>query len=196
MSTPPKIISIIKALETIDPTLFERLCSDLVYAGAFFPELKEELIRSTGLNEVENHTVPSPQDGVIRLEEGLCVFEYSRAKRWKDKLKSEVEKWAEREESQELARFVFITSRDIGNKKISFGDTIKLTPEEFIQEKLTQPKIKAYAFGLNDLLRVLRNKEYSDIRRKWLNIPEDYFQSLESFESIPLQSSTRPSHIS
>ena len=183
MSTPPKIISIIKALETIDPTLFERLCSDLVYAGAFFPELKEELIRSTGLNEVENHTVPSPQDGVIRLEEGLCVFEYSRAKRWKDKLKSEVEKWAEREESQELARFVFITSRDIGNKKISFGDTIKLTPEEFIQEKLTQPKIKAYAFGLNDLLRVLRNKEYSDIRRKWLNIPEDYFQSIKSFES-------------
>ena len=135
------------------------------------------------MNEVENHTVPSPQDGVIRLEEGLCVFEYSRAKRWKDKLKSEVEKWAERGESQELARFVFITSRDIGNKKISFGDTIKLTPEEFIQEKLTQPKIKAYAFGLNDLLRVLRNKEYSDIRRKWLNIPEDYFQSLESFES-------------
>ena len=181
MNATLKLNSILKALETIDPTSFEHLCSELIYVGALIPDLKQQLIRSTGLNVAENHTVRSPQDGVIRLEEGLCVFEYSRAKRWKDKFKCEVEKWAGRE-CQELTRFVFVTTRNIDDERINCGGKLKLTPEEFIREKLSQSKIQVYVFGQNDLLRVLENKEYSDIRRKWLNIPEDYFQSLESFE--------------
>ena len=182
MSTNIKTHSIIKALETLDPTSFEQLCSDLVYAGALIPHLKQKPISLTGSNLAENHTVRSPQDAVIRLEEGIWVFEYSRSKRWKDKFKREVAKLAE-QECQQVAGFVFVTTRHIADERINCGGKLKLTPEEFVQKKLKRPKIKAYVFGQNDLLRVLRNKEYSNIRREWLNIPEDYFQSLESFES-------------
>ena len=87
------------------------------------------------------------------------------------------------QECQQVAGFVFVTTRHIADERINCGGKLKLTPEEFVQKKLKRPKIKAYVFGQNDLLRVLRNKEYSNIRREWLNIPEDYFQSLESFES-------------
>ena len=182
MSTSPKAISIIKALETIHSTSFEQLCSELVYAGALIPDLKQKPISLTGSNVAENHTVRSPQDAVIRLEEGIWIFEYSREKRWKDKFKREVAKLAE-QECQQVTGFVFVTTRNIGEERINCGGKLKLSPEEYIQKKLKRPMIKTYVFGQNDLLRVLRNKEYSDIRREWLNISEDYFQSLESFES-------------
>ena len=196
MSTSPKIISIIKALETIDSTSFEQLCSELVYAGALIPDLKHKPISLTGTNIAENHTVRSPQDAVIRLEEGKCVFEFSRAKRWKDKLKSEVEKWAEREESQELARFIFVTTRNIASETINCGRKQNLTPEDFIRKRFSQPDIQVNVFGQNDLLLALENEEHAHIRRKWLKIPEDYFQSLESFESIHIkQAQVRHIHL-
>lgn len=183
MSMSPKVISIIKALETIDSASFEQLCSELVYAGALIPDLKHKPISLTGTNIAENHTVRSPQDAVIRLDEGKCVFEFSRAKRWKDKLKSDVEKWAEREECRELVRFIFVTTRNIASETINCGRKQNLTPEDFIRKSFSQPDIQVYVFGQNDLLLALENEEHSHIRRKWLKIPEDYFQSLESFES-------------
>ena len=84
---------------------------------------------------------------------------------------------------QQVAGFVFVTTRHVADERINCGGNLKLTPKEYVQEKLTRSEIKVHVFGQNDLLRVLKNKEYSDIRREWLNIPEDYFQSLESFES-------------
>ena len=43
--------------------------------------------------------------------------------------------------------------------------------------------MQASVFGQKHLLVLLQNSDYFYIRRRWLNIPEDYFQSLESFES-------------
>ena len=186
MSSPPKVISIIKALETIHSTSFEQLCSDLIYHGALIPDLEHKLIYPTGLNISKNFTIRAPADAVIDLKEGLCVCEFSRAEDWIQKLKHDIKsisKWMQESEPRRLARLIFITTRDIGNKTILSGDEERLPPEKFVEKKFSQFNIQAHVFGQKHLLRVLRNREYSEIRREWLGIPEDYFLSLESFES-------------
>ena len=185
MNTTVKIDSIIKALENIDPASLHGLCDDLVYAGALISELKGKSIHPKGWNPAKHHTIRSPEDSSIELEEGLCVFEYSRAENWVEKLKNDVEsikQWAAKE-SKNLARFIFITTRDIGNQKISCDDGQKLSPEEFIEKELSQFNVQASVFGQKELLVPLQNSDYFYIRMKWLNIPDDYFQSLEFFES-------------
>ena len=177
MNTTVKINTIIKSLENIDPASLHDLCDALVSAGALIPELKNKPIDPTGWSPSKHHTIPSPADSIIQLEEGLCVLEYSREEKWGNKLKRDVEsikQWAERE-SRQLSQFVFITPRDIGNEKIN--------SEKFIKEELSQFNLQAFVFGQRQLLNVLTNSSYFHIRKEWLNIPEDYFQSLESFES-------------
>ena len=179
-----KTTSIIKALENIDAASLHGLCDDLVYAGALIPNLKGKLIRPKGWNPGKHHTIPSPADSIIELDEDLCVFEYSRREDWDNKLKDDVEsikQWTE-QTSQTLARFIFITPRDIGDQKIGRGEE-RLTPEEYIRKEFPHFNIQAYVFGQKDLLVPLQNSDYFYIRRRWLNIPEDYFLSLESFES-------------
>ena len=177
MNATAKMDTIIKSLENINPASLHGLCDALISAGALIPELKNKPIDSTGWNPSKHHTIPSPADSIIELEEGLCVLEYSREEKWFNKLKRDVrsiKQWAERE-SQQLSQFIFITTRDIGNKKIN--------SEEFIKRELSQFNIQADVFGQKQLLNVLMNSNYSYIRRRWLNIPDDYFQPLESFES-------------
>ena len=196
MNTTVKIGSIIKALENVDPASLHGLCDDLVYAGALIPELKGKSILPKGWNPAKHHTIRSPEDSTIELEEGLCVLEYSRAENWVKKLKADVasiKQWAETE-SKNLVRFIFITTRDIGNQKIESEDEKKLTPEEFIEKEFSQFNIKASVFGQKELLVPLQNSDYSYIRRKWLHISEDYFQSLESFESRHIKQ-TQDRHI-
>lgn len=186
MSTPPKVDSIIRALQTIDSTMFEHLCADLIYHGALIPDLKHKLIYPTGQNISKNFTIRGSVDAVIDLKEGLCVCEFSRAEDWIQKLKHDIKsirKWMQESEPRRLARVIFITTRDIGNKTILSGDEERLPPEKFIEKEFSQFNIQAHVFGQKHLLRVLRNKEYSEIRRECLGIPEDYFLSLESFES-------------
>ena len=185
MNTTVKIDSIIKALENIDPASLHGLCDDLVYAGALIPELKGKSIHPKGWNPAKHHTIRSPEDSTIELEEGLCVFEYSRAENWVKKLKNDVEsikQWAQ-SESQKLVQFIFVTTRDIGETKIDSDNQNKLSPKEFIEKELSQFDVQASVFGQKELLVPLQNSDYYYIRRQWLNIPEDYFQSLESFES-------------
>ena len=185
MSTTAKINTIIKSLENIDPASLHGLCDDLISAGALIPELKNKPIDSTGWNPSKHHTIRSAPDSIIKLEEGLCVFEYSGAQDWVNKFKedvSSIKQWTERE-SHKLARFIFITTRDIENKKINSEDGQRLSPEEFIKKELSQFNLQAYVFGQKQLLNVLRNSSYFHIRKEWLKIPEDYFQSLKSFES-------------
>ena len=177
MNTTAKINTIIKSLENIDPASLHGLCDALISAGALIPELKNRPIDPTGWNPSKHHTIPSPADSIIQLEEGLCVLEYSREEKWGNKLKRDVrsiKQWAERE-SQQLSQFIFITTRDIGTEKIN--------SEESIKKELSQFNLKAFVFGQKQLLNVLRNSSYFHIRKEWLKIPEDYFQSLESFES-------------
>ena len=185
MNTTVKIAAIIKSLENINPASLHGLCDALISAGALIPDLKNKPIDSTGWNPSKYHTIPSPADSIIELEKGLCVLEYSREENWVNKLKRDlksIKQWAERE-SQKLSRFIFITTRDVGNKKINSEDQQKLSPEELIEKELSQPNIQASVFGQKQLLNALMNSNYFHIRRHWLNIPGDYFQSLESFES-------------
>ena len=185
MNTTVKIASIIKALENIDPASLHGLCDDLVYAGALIPELKGKSIHPKGWNPAKHHTIRSPEDSTIELEEGLCVFEYSRAENWVKKLKNDVEsikQWAQ-SESQKLVQFIFVTTRDIGKTKIDSDNQNKLSPKEFIEKELSQFNVQASVFGQNEIRIPLQHSNYHYIRRRWLNIPEDYFQSLESFES-------------
>ncbi len=184
MNTTAKINTIIKSLENIDSASLHGLCDALISAGALIPELKNRPINPTGWNPSKHHTIPSPADSIIQLEEGLCVLEYSGEEKWGNKLKRDVrsiKQWAERE-SHKLARFIFITTRDIGNKRINSENQQKLFPEEFIKEELSQPNIQAAVFGQKQLLNVLMNRNYFPIRRRCLNIADDYFQSLKSFE--------------
>lgn len=184
MNTTAKINTIIKSLENIDPASLHGLCDDLISAGALIPDLKNKPINPTGWNPSKHHTIPSPADSIVELEEGLCVLEYSRSEDWGNKLKSDVrsiKQWAERE-SHKLARFIFITTRDIGNKRINSENQQKLFPEEFIKKELSQFNLQASVFGQKQLLNVLINRNYFHIRRRRLSIANDYFQSLKSFE--------------
>ena len=177
MNTTVKINAIIKSLENIDSASLHGLCEALISAGALIPELKNEPIDWTGWNPSKHHTIRSPADSIIQLEEGLCVLEYSREEKWGNKLKRDVrsiKQWVERE-SQQLSQFIFITTRDIGTEKIN--------SEESIKKDLSQFNLKAFVFGQKQLLNALMNSNFFYIRRRWLDIPEDYFQSLESFES-------------
>ncbi len=185
MNTTLKLNSIIKALENIDPESLHGLCDDLVYAGALIPDLKHNAADSAGWNPSKHHTISSPADNIIELESGLCVLEYSREENWVRKLKSDVEsiqQWAEKE-SHVLVRFIFITTRDIGSKELDDGEGNKLSPKEYIRKKLSQFDVQANVFGQKSLLVALQNSDYFYIRRRWLNISDDYFQSLNSFES-------------
>ena len=176
MNTTVKINAIIKSLENIDPASLHGLCDDLISAGALIPELKNKPIDPTGWNPSKHHTVPSAADSIIQLEKGLCVLEYSREEKWGNKLKRDVrsiKQWVERE-PQQLSQFIFITTRDIGPEKIN--------SEESIKKELSQFNLKAFVFGQKQLLNALMNSDYFYIRRRWLDIPGDYFQSLESFE--------------
>ncbi len=107
MNTTVKINAIIKSLENIDPTSLHGLCDALISAGALIPELKNKRpIDPTGWNPSKHHTVPSAADGIIQLEKGLCVLEYSREEKWRNKLKRDVrsiQQWVERE-SQQLSQ--------------------------------------------------------------------------------------------
>ena len=181
----PKETSLINALENIDAASLHGLCDDLVFAGALVSNLKGKLIRPKGWNPGKHHTIPSPADSLIELDDGVCVLEYSRRKDWDNKLKDDVEsiKQWEEQTSQKLAQFVFITTRDIGNRKIGRRGEDRLPPEEYIRKKFPHLNIRAYVIGQKDLLVPLQNSGYFYIRRRRLNIPEDYFLSLESFKS-------------
>ena len=185
MNTTLKLNSIIKALENIDSASSHGLCDDLIYAGALLPELKHNAPDSAGWNPEKHHTISSPADNAIELEGGLCVLEYSREENWVRKLKSDVksiQQWADKE-SHVLVRFVFITTRDIGSKELDDGEGNMLSPREYIRKKLCRFNVQANVFGQKSLLVALQNSDYFYIRRRWLNIPEDYFKSLKSFES-------------
>ena len=176
MNATAKNDAIIKSLENINPASLHGLCDALISAGALIPELKNKLIDPTGWNPSKHHTVPSAADSIIQLEKGLCVLEYSREEKWGNKLKRDVrsiKQWVERE-PQQLSQFIFITTRDIGPEKIN--------SEESIKKELSQFNLKAFVFGQKQLLNALMNSDYFYIRRRWLDIPGDYFQSLESFE--------------
>ena len=184
MNATAKMDAIIKSLENINPASLHGLCDALISTGALIPELKNKPIDPTGWNPSKHHTIRSAPDSIIKLEEGLCVLEYSRAQDWVNKLKSDVrsiKQWAEKK-SHKLARFIFITTRGIGNKKINSEDGQEMSPEEFIKKELSQFNIQASVLGQEQLLIVLRNSSYFHIRKDWLDIPHDYFQSLESFE--------------
>ena len=179
-----KTTSIIKALENIDAASLHGLCDGLVFAGALIPNLKGKLIHPKGWNPGKHHTIRSREDSLIELGEGVCVLEYSRDENWRRKLKRDVESVRKLTDKtgQRLARFIFITTRDIGNRKIGRGEE-RLTPEEYIRKEFSQFSVEPHVFGQKDLLIPLQNSDYFYIRRRWLNIPDDYFLSLESFDS-------------
>ena len=193
MNVTLKLNAIIKALENIDSASLHSLCDDLIYAGALVPDLKHKSIQPAGWNPSKHHTIPSPADSIIELDDGLCVLEYSRQEDWSGKLKKDVasiKRWV-KSESYNLVRFVFVTTRDIGIKKIRGSTGKKLTPKKFIEQEFANFDIQAFVFGQKDLLVPLQNSNYFYIRRKWLKMPEDYFQSLESFESAHIKRSQR-----
>ena len=187
MARTQKIKSIITALETIEPTTFEQLCADLLCAGALVPELRKMPVRVTGSSLANNTTLPYPVDGIFELPEGRWVLQCSKEKDWVGKLKHDVKsvkRWAEME-SRPLVGMIFITSRKIGNREIGRRGEEQQRPAEFIERELSQvnTQVQAYVFGQEALLEALQRREYSDIRREWLNIPDDYFLSRKIFKS-------------
>ena len=187
MAMTPKIKSILLALKTIEPAKLEQLCADLLPAGALRAEWKDKPIWMPGSSLEKNATLPYPVDGIIEMPEGLWVLQCSRQEKWVSKIKADVEsvnQWAEKQ-SRPLLGMIFITTRDIKKPKTVRCGVMKLLPAEYVKKELSphNSQIQAFVFGQEDLLRVLRNRKFFDIRKEWLNIPEDYFLSLKSFKS-------------
>ena len=177
---------VIKALKSIDAASFHGLVDDLGFTGGLFMKnlnLKHILIDPTGWNPSKMRTIPSPTDSRLVFQEGF-VFEYSTREDWNQKLKEDVKSvktWAIRK-NQKIDHFIFVTNQYVGNRKIG-----KLTPKTYIEQELRQFNAKGFVFSRESLLNPLGNSDFFYIRRRWLNITDDYFQSLERFRQHHLK---------
>lgn len=162
----------IEGLEKLDQAKFQNLCDDLL--SSYFGY---HGIIPIGINTKIQRTISGTPDSIIFLSADKAIaFEYTTDKSFSVKLKKDLKTVKEKLSSKgvNIEQFVFVTNRRRQNID-SVG------PEEYIK--------KNYGWDAKiidqEMLRiVLDNSDYFYLRRKYLNIPEDYFLNRENFEEI------------
>lgn len=163
----------IEELEKLDQAKFQNLCDDLL--SSYFGY---QGIIPVGINTKKQRTILGTPDSIIFLSgDEAIAFEYTTDdKSFSVKLKDDLKAVKEKLTSNgiTLKQFVFVS-----NRKRQNIDTIN--PELYIK--------KNYGWDAKiidqETLRVaLDNSDFFYLRRKYLNIPEDYFLNRENFEEI------------
>ena len=160
----------IEELEKIDPGKFQELCDELLS-----DEYGYKGILPLGINK-KSKTISGTPDSIIFQGKEATIFEYTTDKDFIGKLKKDLEKVKEEVVKQRMTikRFVFSINRE--RKKIE-----NKTPEEYIREKYGW---EAHIIDLKSLKNALERSRNFNLRRRYLNIPHDFFISRKKFESL------------
>jgi hypothetical protein len=160
----------IEELEKLDQAKFQNLCDDLLsfYFGY-------QGIIPVGINTKKQRTISGTPDSIIFLSgDEAIAFEYTTDnKSFSVKLKEDLKAVKEKLTST-LKQFVFVS-----NRKRQNIDTIN--PELYIKKNYGWD---AQIIDQETLRVALDNSDFFYLRRKYLNIPEDYFLNRENFEKI------------
>jgi len=163
----------IDALEKIDQATFHCLCDDILITNYF----GYKKILPIGVNKKKLKTIKGSPDSIIfQGEKGAIVFEYTTNKDFKKKLKADLKIIKEKFEKKDtkIKKFVFVTS---GMKENIDGHT----PKEYTKINFNWD---AEIYDQQALSLCLDNSNYFHIRRKYLQIYDDYFLSRDNFEKI------------
>ena len=158
-------------LDRVDQYSFERLIDNLLHQGAF-PEVapRNALVESYGTNIEKRRTIRSAPRTDAELYVSGTKIEKSVRDNWRRKFREDIENNAGRA----IKRFVWCTNQDTGNKTLrDNGETVDA--REYCISRLNCEE--CIIIGSNDLILVLQNPEFCNIRRQFLNIPDDFFAS-------------------
>lgn len=169
---------IIERLMIIDQYAFAHMVDHLLYQGAF-PEIAVEnaLVGQFGINVLKRRTIrsaPRP-DAEISLED--LAIECSVDEKWQAKLREDVGK----NQGKHFGKFAFFTNQDVGNKQMKINGEI-IDAEAYCNAELKCDD--SWVIGLKELELPMLNPKFFNIRRKFLNIDEDYFCSVVAYNKI------------
>ncbi len=169
---------IIQQLKIIDPFKFEWMINSLFHQGAF-PGIVEQnaSIVPFGVSTEKERTRKSFPRSDSELITGEVKIENSVQVDWKSKFKKVIEN----NKGQTIKKFVFCTNQDIKSKQININRK-KVDAEEYGRNKLNCKD--CFVIGQQMLILILQNPEFFCIRRNFLNIPEDFFCSVEGYKNI------------
>jgi len=169
---------IIQQLKIIDPFKFESMICHLLRQGAF-PEIVDQnaSIVPFGISMEKARTRKSLDRSDAELITPGLKIESSVQEDWKSKFKKDVEK----NKDQPINKFVFCTNQDVGTKKINI-DGKSIDAEEYGRNILNCEDCIIY--DQKTLVLILQIPEFFHIRRNFLNIPEDFFCSVEGYKNI------------
>lgn len=169
---------IIQKLKKIDPAKFEQMICHLLNRGAFTEIVHQNAsVVSYGMNLEKARTRKSPKRSDAELSIPGVKIEFSVSEDWKSKFKRDVQK----NKDQPINKFGFYTNQDVKNKEINI-DGKRIDAEEYGRNILNCES--CFIFGLQDLVFKLQIPEFFYIRRQFLNIPEDFFCSVERYKNI------------
>ncbi len=169
---------IIQKLEVIDPYSFEVMVGSLLHQGAFREIVGDNAsVEIFGANMEKGRTIKSsPRSDLELASEGLVVENSVRAD-WKIKLKEDINK----NRQKEIKTFVFFTNQDVGTKQIEV-DKQNVDAEKHCCSVLNCEN--SFIFGQKALVPRLQNPRYFNIRRNYLNIPQDFFCSIHGYDNL------------
>lgn len=166
---------IVDKLETIDQYRFERLVDNLLHQGAF-PQVaqKNSFLESFGTNIEKERTIKSAPraDAEIGLL-GIKV-EKSVEEDWRGKLKKDIRK----NQSKIIKKFVFVTNQDTSTKLMRINNT-QVDAAQYCNNQLRCQE--SFIIGRNDLVLTLQNPDFSNVRRNFLAVPDDFFRAPSEF---------------
>lgn len=169
---------ITQQLMRIDQYDFQHMVDHLLYQGAF-PEIapKNAVVGQFGINILKRRTIrsaPKP-DAEIRLED--LGIECSVEEKWPAKLRDVVQK----NRGKHYAKFAFFTNQDVGNRQMKI-DGKAVDAIEFCNTELKCNQ--SWVIGLKEIELPMLNPKFFSIRRRFLNIDEDYFCSPAAYAKI------------
>ena len=175
---------IIQKLKIIDQYNFESMIDSLLHQGAF-PEIVNQnaSLQPYGVNMENRRTRKSfPRADTELITHSLKV-ESSVQVNWKSKFKEVIEN----NKGQSIEKFVFCTNQDIHSAEINIdGKNIKA--EEYGRNNLNCKN--CFVIDKQSLILILQNPAFFHIRRNFLDIPEDFFCSVEGYKRILQQNSS------
>ena len=169
---------IIQRLATVDQYDFEAMANDLLHQGAF-PEIVNEdaLVEQFGINRAKRRTIRSKPRADAEIRSQGIKIESSVQANWTRKLNEVLQK----NKGGNIRSFVFFTNQDIGTKQININGK-SMDAEEYSTAELECEQ--SWIVGQKDLVLLMQNPKYFNIRRNYLNVPADSFCSAREYIEI------------
>jgi len=181
---------IIQQLKIIAPFKFESMICHLLHQGAFLDIVeKNASIIPYGINMEKARTRKSSPRSDAELIIRKLKIESSVQEDWKSKFKEVIKK----NKGQPIKKIVFCTNQDTGSMEINVNRK-KIDAIEYCRNNLNCED--CFVINQQSLVLALQTPEFFHIRRNFLNIPEDFFCSVEGYKDILKNSSSLACNVS